>query len=66
MLADIRESLGHGGDIYRLCAVPVKKAVLGGELSLGPIKIIFMQDKRAGEDVAQQPGERRLAARRAA
>lgn len=42
MLADIRESLGHGGDIYRLCAVPVKKAVLGGEpgvFSLAYIKV---------------------------
>lgn len=38
----------------------------GVSLSLGPVKIIFVQDKRAGEDVAEQPGERCLAAGRAA
>lgn len=35
-------------------------------LSLGPVKVIFVQDKCAGEDVAQQPGEGCFAAGRAA
>lgn len=31
MLADIRQSLGHGGNIYGLGAVPVKETILCGE-----------------------------------
>lgn len=31
MLADIREGLGHGGNIYGLGAVPVKEVILHGE-----------------------------------
>lgn len=62
VLADIRESVGHGGDVDGFGTVPVEEAFFHGEFSLGPVKVIFVQDESAGEDVAEEACEGCLAA----
>lgn len=62
----MREGALHVGEIDGLGAVPVEEAVSDGELVLGAVKVVLVQDKCVGQHVAQQSRQGRFAAGRAA